>query len=183
MVLVTVGNATQGFRRLLEAVDGLAGQGFFNGEAVLIQRGNDPCFVARHCQQEDWLPMEVFREAVREASVVICHAGAGTLMHVFRAGKVPVAMPRRKKYGEHVDDHQVELVKALVSQGQVVAAYEPEDLPDAVVEARERKRDPTLASSRMVALVTEATDELIHGKVRLGAPRPPAGRVEKESRR
>ena len=38
-MFVTVGNATQGFARLLQAVDAAAGEGFFEGEPVLIQTG------------------------------------------------------------------------------------------------------------------------------------------------
>ncbi len=36
MIFVTVGNATQGFRRLLDADEKLASQGFFQNEEILI---------------------------------------------------------------------------------------------------------------------------------------------------
>src|SRR5262249_1703039 len=123
LVFVTVGNATQGFFRLLEVVDSLAGEGFFKGEAVLIQSGNSMDFRAIHCKQQAFLPPDLFAQLIWEAKIVVCHGGAGTLYHVFRAGKVPVVMPRRKKYGEHVED-QLELVKALARENRIIPAYE-----------------------------------------------------------
>jgi beta-1,4-N-acetylglucosaminyltransferase len=161
LVFVTVGNATQEFRRLLECVDMLAGQGFFNDEVVVIQRGNNPEFLASYCKQEDFLTMNRFTQMIREADLVICHAGAGALINVFQAGKVPVVMPRRKKYSEHVDDHQLELVKALSTEGRVVPAYEPENLPDAIAEARRRATQPVLSMPpRMLDLVAQAIKAL-----------------------
>lgn len=47
-------------------------------------------------------------------------------------------MPRQKKYNEHINDHQLQLVQALTAEGRIVPAYEPEDLPHAVAEARKR---------------------------------------------
>jgi beta-1,4-N-acetylglucosaminyltransferase len=161
LVFVTVGNATQGFKRLLETVDRLAGEGFFKGEVVLIQSGNNPDFRPFRCKHEPFLSMEEFQARIREADLIISHAGAGTLFHVLQAGKVPVVMPRRKKYGEHVDNHQVELVKALAAEGRMIPAYEPQDLPRAITEARQRNMQPIpLPPSRMIQLVAQAIDEL-----------------------
>lgn len=138
MIFVTVGNPTQGFRRLLDGVDAIAGQGIFEGELVFIQSGNNLHFKPRYCEQKPFLSLQEFANLIDKASLVICHAGAGTLIHILQSGKVPVVMPRRKKYGEHVDDHQVELVQVLAKQGRVVAAFEPKDLPKAIAEARKR---------------------------------------------
>ncbi len=92
MILVTVGNATQGFPRLLDAVDRIAGEGAFGGDAILVQSGHTRDFRPRHCPHQAFFPMEEFIALVHEASLVIAHAGAGTLFHVFGAGKIPVVM-------------------------------------------------------------------------------------------
>ena len=60
---------------------------------------------------------------------------------MFQAGKMPVVMPRRKEYGEHIDDHQSELVNALIKEKRVIAAFETHDLKDAVEEARNQLRN------------------------------------------
>lgn len=158
MIFVTIGNATQKFERLLEAVDRLAGAESLG--PVMIQAGYSASFDARHCEVVDRLPPDEFARSIREAEVVISHGGAGTLWHSFRAGKVPVVMPRRAKYGEHVDD-QYELVQALARQDKLIPAYEPEDLAEAVAEARRRgAQELPPPPTRMLELVAEAIEQL-----------------------
>ena len=158
MIFVTVGNATQSFPRLLRAMDDLAGQGL-NGESVVMQSGI-PDYRAVNCLQRDYFPTEEFVNLIQTARVVVCHGGAGTLHHVFQAGKVPVVMPRRAKYGEHVDD-QFQLVKAIAAAGRIIPAYEPEDLPAALARAGEQKdiERPGLQETA-VDLVRRAINEL-----------------------
>ena len=165
MIFVTVGNATQGFGRLLKTVDQLAADGFFKGDEVLIQAGNNPGFQALNCKQEGFLSMDQFSGMISKAALVISHAGAGTLLQVLQAGKTPIVMPRRKQYGEVVDDHQVELVQVLALEGRVIPAYEPQDLPGAVEEARRRNTQPVpLPPSRMLNLVAQAIEDLLNQK-------------------
>lgn len=159
MILVTVGNATQGFQRLLRAVDALARDGTFGSEPVLIQSGHASDFNALHCQQERFMSPDHFASLIQQADIVICHAGAGTLYHAFQAGKIPVVMPRRRMYGEHVDD-QLELVKALAAEGRIIPAYEPADLPRAIEAARARKGQAmSPRPSQMLLLVTQALED------------------------
>ena len=87
--------------------------------------------------------MDEFHELVKEAELVIMQAGAGSIIHAIRAGKIPVVMPRRKKYAEHIDDHQRELANAFEQLGKVVLVDEPDDLMDAVVNTLMRQSNPT----------------------------------------
>lgn len=162
MIFVTVGNATQGFRRLLDAVDRLAGEGLFRDDAVFIQSGNNPDFHPVHCKHEAFVPMDDFALKIQQAKIIISHGGTGTLFHALHAGKIPVVMPRRMKYGEIVDDHQLELVQALAAEGRLISVYEPDDLPAAISEAKQRQAGPAHSSSMgMHALVAKALDELM----------------------
>jgi UDP-N-acetylglucosamine transferase subunit ALG13 len=165
MIFVTVGNATQPFVRLLRAVDGLAGQGFFRDEEVVIQARHVGGFVPEHCRLVPVLSEGEYRVHVNEASLVICHAGAGSLYHAFAAGKVPVVMPRRKSLGEHVED-QYAFVEALNAGGRISAAFEPEELPEAIRLARERMKAGATgvsAGDRMQGLVRRALEDLMGG--------------------
>jgi len=158
MIFVTVGNATQSFPRLLRAMDDLAGNGL-NGESVVMQSGTAE-YRAVHCAQRDFFPTEEFVNLIQTARVVVCHGGAGTLHHVFQTGKVPVVMPRRMKYREHVDD-QFQLVKAIAAAGRIIPAYEPEDLPVALAAAGELQRsDRPHPPATAVDLVRRAITEL-----------------------
>ena len=165
MIFATVGNATQGFTRLLNAVDEAAGAGVFGDEPVFIQTGNNPGFQASHCQQEGFVEMSRFEALIRDSSLVISHGGSGTLINLLQAGKVPVVMPRRREYSEHVDDHQVELVKALAAEGRVIPVFEPEDLEEAVMSGKTKNRQRvTSQGSQLVALVSQAIEEILRLK-------------------
>ena len=160
MVFVTVGNATQQFSRLLDAVDRAAEAGAFGSEKVLIQAGHNPEFQSDCCEVQPFISMDEFERLMETASLIICHGGC-TQLNAIRLGKVPVVMPRREKHREHVNDHQLQLVRALAAESRIVPAYEPEDLISAIAEAKRLNEHPVeIPSSPMLSLVAQAIKEL-----------------------
>ena len=133
---VSVGNAHQPFGRLLEAVSRVAVR---LPQPVIVQHGYTP-FDDPACTHVPFLGMEEFIQRVGDAELLIMHAGAGSVIHAVGAGKIPVIMPRRVAYGEHVNDHQVEFAQALAAAGKVVMVENPGDLERAVEEAMARQR-------------------------------------------
>ena len=67
------------------------------------------------------VPSAELRQAMREADVVIAHAGVGSALAAMQAGRRALLVPRRRVHGEHVDDHQVEMARELSRRGLVVA--------------------------------------------------------------
>lgn len=67
------------------------------------------------------VPSAEMRAAMREADVVIAHAGVGSALAAMRAGRRALFVPRRRAHGEHVDDHQVEMARELHGRNLVVA--------------------------------------------------------------
>jgi UDP-N-acetylglucosamine--N-acetylmuramyl-(pentapeptide) pyrophosphoryl-undecaprenol N-acetylglucosamine transferase len=63
------------------------------------------------------MPEEALIDAMAEADVVIAHAGVGTALAALEVGKRPVLVPRRVAFGEHVDDHQVQIASELAGRG------------------------------------------------------------------
>lgn len=80
------------------------------------------------------VPMAEMRQAMREADVVVSHAGVGSALAAMQAGHRALYVPRRRRHGEHVDDHQVEMARELESRGLVVAR-EVEDIAFADLRA------------------------------------------------
>lgn len=161
MIFVAVGNPHNPSMRTLEAVEKLAAEGFFGEEPVVIQSGNNPDFRPRVARAVPFMDMEEFGRYVAEARLVICHAGAGSLSHVIRTGKTPVVVPRRLKYGEHIDDHQMELLEAFAGKDLLVPAYEVEDLPAAIQEAERRPRLQVELGKQGRQAIAEAIDSLL----------------------
>jgi UDP-N-acetylglucosamine transferase subunit ALG13 len=128
---VSVGNAKQPFRRLLDVIVTLAKE---LPQPVVVQHGNSP-FSATGCVLRPFMDMVEFTECVRRSELIISHAGAGSIIHAIRAGKIPVVMPRIIEYDEIVDDHQLELAQAFAKLGKVVMVEEQKDFRPAIAEA------------------------------------------------
>jgi beta-1,4-N-acetylglucosaminyltransferase len=159
LVFVTVGNGKQSFRRLLAAVDDLKRGGEI-AQRVVMQIGNSPDFVATSCDTVAFMPYDDFTRHVAEAKVVVSHAGAGTLLHVLGAGKVPVVMPRLRQHDEIVDDHQVELAEALANAGRVFLARDRAELAAALVGALRAEHRVAPSPPPIIGIVAAALEEL-----------------------
>ena len=68
------------------------------------------------------IPESDLTAAMREADLVVAHAGVGTALAAFEVGKRPLLVPRRFSLGEHVDDHQVQIAGELAERGLAVSA-------------------------------------------------------------
>lgn len=129
---VTVGNGRQPFDRLLHAV---AKAQDLLPQPVCVQCGstsfNHPKWDVR-----EFIDMHDFERLIRQSTVLIMHGGAGSIISACRAGKCPVVMPRLARYGEIIDDHQLEFAEALARRGSVLLARDPLELPSAIERAR-----------------------------------------------
>jgi UDP-N-acetylglucosamine--N-acetylmuramyl-(pentapeptide) pyrophosphoryl-undecaprenol N-acetylglucosamine transferase len=67
------------------------------------------------------VPIAEMRRALRDADVVVAHAGVGSALAAMQAGRRPLYVPRRRAYGEHVDDHQVAIARDLEKRKLVLA--------------------------------------------------------------
>jgi UDP-N-acetylglucosamine transferase subunit ALG13 len=161
LIFVTVGNATQPFPRLLNAVDELARSGCWGSEEVFIQSGNNPGFCPLYSRHRPFLSMEEFVRYINDARLVISHGGCGTLLHAIRAKKCPVVMPRKKQYGEHINDHQVQLVRALADEGKLVPVYRPDELESAIALANSVSMGEKDRGCALIALVGRAIRETL----------------------
>ena len=132
MIFVTVGTHHQPFERLLGAL------GALDGAELVVQYGPGapPPGVAR---AEDYMPFERMVECFRAADTVITHAGVGSILCARREGHTPLVVPRRHDLGEHVDEHQAELTRALEARGSVIAVWDTAELPRQLAAAPPRQ--------------------------------------------
>lgn len=151
MIFVTVGTHHQPFERLLGALDRLY-------EELVVQYGpGEPPAALR---AEPFMPFDEMLSCFREADTVITHAGVGSIICASREGHVPLVVPRRHDLGEHVDDHQVELTRALAERGSVVAVWDVDTLAETVTSAPPRRPvsetvEPALCPSVRDALLNQ----------------------------
>lgn len=115
MIFATVGTHHQPFDRFVRVALAIA-----RDEQLVIQHGHTARVPAgRSVQWHQWLAPEEMAALMRAADVVITHAGVASIVDAVRAGHRPIVVPRRQHLGEHVDDHQLQIVRALEEQGIV----------------------------------------------------------------
>ena len=69
---------------------------------------------------------------MEKASKVISHAGIGSITMALDAAKPLLVMPRLRRYGEVVNDHQVDIARKFGQCGYLLAAYDIEELPEKI---------------------------------------------------
>ena len=118
----------------------------------------------------------------RAADAVMTHAGVGSILCARRAGHVPVVVPRQRRDGEHVDDHQVELTRALEERQAVHCGLAEADRLTAVASARDCRARSSASDGRLpqaaqgCAAVSGRVLALCYHGVSERWPAPTAGR-------
>lgn len=130
MIFVTVGTHEQPFDRLVRAVDGFKRDGYIQ-EDVFIQTGFST-YEPKFCTWSKMLSFENMRGYMADAGIVITHGGPSSFMMAFQVGKIPIVVPRQRKFGEHVNDHQVEFVKFIAERIEIIPVFEMSDLEKAL---------------------------------------------------
>ena len=132
LIFVTVGTHQQPFERLIRAPDALP------AEDLVVQYG----FAEPPPSVEHAVPFMSFPEMLDHfdrADSVITHGGVGSILCATAAGHVPIVVPRLKRHGEHVDDHQVGLIRELVAAGEIAVVWDTARLAAAVADAPPRR--------------------------------------------
>lgn len=140
-VVVTVGSGVHGFRRLLDRLVAILPPGL----DILWQTGSTAVDGLGIPARQAVLAAELER-AIRDADVVVAHAGCGSALTALGAGKLPVLVAREGRHGELVDEHQTQLAGWLGSRGLAVHRT-PEnlgfaDLLAAAAHSVARRADP-----------------------------------------
>ena len=157
MIFVTTGTHSQGFDRLIQKMDEIAGK---INEEVIMQIGSAK-YKPKNAKFFNFInDFEKIKELNKKARVVVCHGGAGTIITALEEDKPVIAVPRLKKFNEHINDHQLELVNALSDCGRIFAVYDIELLEKAlnspfVVSHKKFKRD-----TRIIANIKNYLDRM-----------------------
>ena len=87
-----------------------------DAETVLWQTGSTDVSDL-NIDGKEVVPAHELEQAMREADVVIAHAGTGTALTSLRMGKRPILVPRDSSHGQHIDDHQFQTASLLDNIG------------------------------------------------------------------
>ena len=148
MIFVTLGSQKFQFDRLLKKLDELVEAGIIK-DKIVAQTGAST-YVPKCYEYTQFMDREAFAKTMDECEVVITHGGTGVIIGAVKKGKKVLAVPRLAKYGEHVDDHQLQLLKQFDELGIISACYEMDDLGEYYGKLRETEFRPYVSNTHVI---------------------------------
>ncbi len=115
MIFVTVGTQKQSFRRLFVLLENSEE---LKQDTIIAQAGNTK-FNSSKMNIYTFMEYSTLKKYMLESELVICHGGVGSIFDALLDNKKVLAVPRLKKYDEHIDDHQLEVCLELERLGYI----------------------------------------------------------------
>lgn len=125
-LFVPLGTQKFPFGRLIMALNDLVDNGVYAPDEIVMQSAMYP--VEPKFNHVGLIPVEEFNHYIQEAEVVITHSGVNSIISSMQLGKPLVVVPRLYEYGEHVDNHQVEIAELMSIKYDVLILMEMKNL-------------------------------------------------------
>ena len=126
LIFVCVGSRGYQFDRLIKKIDELVAEKEIKDE-VIAQIGQSN-YTPRNFKYKRFMSVDEFKNYQNKADLIISHGGTGALIGALKLNKQVIAVPRLAKYGEHIDDHQLQVAGVLAEEGYLRMVLEMDDL-------------------------------------------------------
>lgn len=161
MIFVTIGGDKRGFSRLIKLMDELAGE---IREEILFQIGNGK-YKPKNGVFSDFFSRKEFESIISHSRVVVNDGGAGTIINALINSKPIIIFPRRKEYGEVIDDQGLDLGKVLASEGKVYIAHNKNELKKLLTTGKLKVPDYVKSEDKeIVKTLREFLELCMHSK-------------------
>lgn len=135
MIFVTLGTQKFQFNRLLSQIDSLITEGKIK-EDVFVQVGYST-YIPKHYEYKEFLNKREFEAQMDECDLLITHSGVATIMQGLKKHKPTIVVPRLSKYGEHIDDHQLQIAESFAKKNYVLMCKDTTTLDNLVTMAKQ----------------------------------------------
>ena len=132
MILVLLGTQHNEFTRLIQEVESYIKNKIIN-DKVIVQAGFTK-YQSNKMEIFDMISKEELEKYMSSASLVITHGGVGSIIMALEKRKKVIAVPRLHEYGEHVNNHQRQIIKVFSEKNYLIGIQNVEDLPKAIKE-------------------------------------------------
>ena len=155
MIFVMLGTQNNSFQRLLEEIDKLMDKNVIQGE-VVVQAGYTQ-YQPKNERMKiiDFMPREELDRFEQKADFIITHGGVGSIITSLEKGKKVIAVPRLHQYGEHVNNHQTEIVEKFNKSGNIIGIQSVEELEKAIKQAQEFEPKPYIENNQKMLKIIE----------------------------
>lgn len=130
MILVLLGTQNNSFSRLLLKIDSLIKNGSIK-DKVIVQAGHTK-FNSENMEIFDFIPKDKMDTLISEADLIITHGGVGSIIKGIKLEKKVIAVPRLKEYGEHVNNHQIQIIENFDYEGYIKGVFDLENLKNVI---------------------------------------------------
>lgn len=137
MIFITVGSQKFQFNRLLKEIDKIIENKDLRYE-IFAQTGYCT-YKPKNFKYKNFLSREEFSEYIDKCKILLTHGGTGAIIGGVKKAKKVIAIPRDKKFNEHVDNHQYEIVKEFSKMGLIYGIYDIEELNEAIESIEEKE--------------------------------------------
>jgi len=153
MILVLLGTQNNSFHRLLEEIQKNIDNGNIK-EDVIVQKGYTK-FESKNMTLYKQLPLEVIKQLTEKADLIITHGGVGSIINSIEKNKKVIAVPRLKKYSEHVNNHQLDIIKSFDEMGYIIGLNNVEELGDALKKIKNFEPKPYVKNTGNILEIVE----------------------------
>ncbi len=159
MILVALGTQDKKFTRLLKELDRLIDAGIIK-DRVIVQAGISASYKSTNMEIFDLISKEEFDKLIHDCNFLITHGGVGIILTGLLNDKKVIAVPRYKKYREHINDHQLQIVENFNEAGYIIGIKKVEDLEKAILRLKDFKPKKYVSNKdNMVKLVRELIEK------------------------
>lgn len=159
MILVLLGTQNNSFHRLLEEIEENIKDGTIK-EEVVVQAGYTK-FESKNMKIFDLISKEQLEELQLQADLIITHGGVGSIITSIRKGKKVIAVPRIHQYGEHVNNHQIEIIENFNEKQYIIGIKKVEDLKQAIIKSKDFKpKKYEINNGLMLKTIEEYIDKI-----------------------
>ena len=161
LILVTLGTQDKKFDRLLDAIEKQIELGNIN-EEVVVQAGYSKDYKSNKMKIFDLIPVDEFDDYINKCDLLITHGGVGSIISGLKNNKVVIAAARLKKYGEHTNDHQLQIIEKFSRDGYILSLDDFDKLDVILKKAKKFKPKKYASNSEnMVELVSKEIERYI----------------------
>ncbi len=133
MIFATLGTQKQSFKRLIDYLEKLDYEG-----KIYVQNG----YVKYHSGKLIFVGLiteEEMNSYIKKSDIIISHGGGGSIFKALSFEKKVICVPRLKKYKEHINDHQLEIIDYLSKNNYIIKCNTFEELNNAIKNIKKIK--------------------------------------------
>lgn len=159
MIFVVLGTQDKSFQRLLIALEDQIQKKKIT-KKVIVQAGHTK-YTSKYMKILDFISIREFNEYIKQSDLIITHGGVGTILDALKQDKKIIATPRLKEYGEHENNHQLQIIKKFEQEGYLLACYNLDEIGNIMKKVKEFKPKKYVGNNqKMIQILKNYIDQI-----------------------